>query len=90
MRVNKSHSQIIFTLISSGVMALLMSGVMTLVNRGLVENFLGLWGNAFLISWVVSFPASMLIIPRVRSLVDQMTQAVEKLEGSDEITSVAA
>ncbi|KAF0248171.1 MAG: hypothetical protein FD167_2427 [bacterium] len=85
MRVNEKYSQIIFVLISSGVMALLMSGVMTLVNRGLVDDFISLWLRAFVISWVVSFPASSIIIPKIRHFVEQVT-----VEGKDEITSIAA
>lgn len=85
MRVNEKYSQVVFTVISSGVMALLMSGVMTLVNRGLVDDFISLWVRAFLISWTVSFPASLIIIPQIRHLVERMT-----FEGREEITSVAA
>ncbi|MBI4852311.1 MAG: DUF2798 domain-containing protein [Acidobacteria bacterium] len=87
--MDKKYSQIVLTLISSGVMALLMSGVMTIVNRGLVDGFISLWFRAFVISWLISFPASLIIIPQIKNLVEKMM--VERSdEIASEITSVAA
>ncbi|MEM3728844.1 MAG: DUF2798 domain-containing protein [Candidatus Bathyarchaeia archaeon] len=51
-----------------------MSLVLTLINLGLVPDFPMRWFRAFLIGFAVSFPASLVIIPAVRRIVDRLAR----------------
>ncbi|MFC1893070.1 DUF2798 domain-containing protein [Chloroflexota bacterium] len=55
-------------------MALVMSLVMTIVNVGIVPSFLSIWLRSFLIGAGIGIPTAIIISPRVRQIVDKITQ----------------
>lgn len=65
---------VIFGLLLSGFMSLIVSGVATLRAVGLPADFFFLWMSAWVSSWMIAFPAVLLIAPRVRRFVDRNTR----------------
>jgi len=59
----------LFGFILSGLMSLAVSGIATLRNAGLVDDFLGLWVGAWLVSWMFAFPVVLVVAPITRRLV---------------------
>lgn len=53
-------------------MAFIMSGVLTAIIDGF-DNFIATWMLGFSIAWPVAFPVVLVIAPRVRRLVQQLT-----------------
>ena len=62
----------LFRLIPSALMSLLVSGLATFRNSGLVDRFVGLWGNAWLPFWFFAFPALIAAAPLARRLVGML------------------
>jgi len=65
----------LFALLLSGLMSLLVSGVATwnaLAGHG---GFASKWLGAWLHSWLVAFPAVMVVAPLVRKVVVRCVQA---------------
>ena len=60
---------ILFGFILSGVMCLLVSAIATLRAFGLGEGAFGLWMGAWLMSWLVAFPAVLFVGPMTRRFV---------------------
>jgi hypothetical protein len=67
------YAPLLFGLILSMCMSGIVSGVSTLSSVGLVDGFFGLWGGAWLKSWIVAFPAVLVIAPLARKLVGKLT-----------------
>jgi hypothetical protein len=65
----------LFSLLLSGLMSLLVSGVATWSTLDGQGGFASHWLNAWLHSWLVAFPAVMLVAPRVRWLVARLVVA---------------
>ena len=63
----------LFGLVLSGLMSLLVSGIATLRAVGLVDGVLALWMTNWLSSWVVAFPAVLVVAPLARRLVARLT-----------------
>lgn len=59
----------VFTFLMSLFMSFFMSGVITFINMGLIEGFIGLWGEAFIKAFVVAYPTIMVVVPQVRRIV---------------------
>ena len=58
----------LFALLLSGVMSFIVSGVALMRNLGEIPS-LPLWINAWLTSWLIAFPAVIIVAPLVRKLV---------------------
>jgi hypothetical protein len=56
-------------------MAFIMSGVLTAFNRGF-DNFLASWARSFVFAWLIAFPVVLIIVPRVRRLVQRLTAQI--------------
>ena len=61
----------LFALLLSGLMSFIVSGVALMRNLGDMPNAT-LWINAWLASWLVAFPAVILIAPVVRKIVSRL------------------
>ncbi len=67
--VSKKYEPLIFSLLMSLSMSVLMSGLITFVNLGLIDGFAFEWMKAFLESFIVAFPTTLILVPRVRKIV---------------------
>ena len=61
----------LFALLLSGLMSFIVSGVALMRNFGDMPSAT-LWINAWLASWLVAFPAVIVIAPLVRKIVGRM------------------
>ncbi|NNC64336.1 MAG: DUF2798 domain-containing protein [Gammaproteobacteria bacterium] len=50
-------------------MSALVSMIATIQTIGISEGFIGTWSRAWAASWIVAFPALMIVVPLVRRLV---------------------
>ncbi|MGE0233637.1 MAG: DUF2798 domain-containing protein [Flavobacteriaceae bacterium] len=69
------YQHIVMPLVLSIFMTLVISGVSTLRSIGLSENFLLLWPQAWLLSWMVAFPALLVVLPFVRRVVGMVVES---------------
>ena len=72
--IPKKYELLLFALLMSGFMSFLMSGVISFINVGLVENFINIWGSAFLKAYIVAFPSVVVVVPLVRKLVGKLIE----------------
>lgn len=68
------YAAILLPLVLSIIMTFIISGVSTLRGVGLTSDFLGLWMQAWGLSWVVAFPTLILVLPLVRRIVGMVVQ----------------
>ena len=61
----------LFALLLSGLMSFIVSGVALMRNLGDLPSA-ALWINAWLASWLVAFPAVIVIAPLVRKIVSRL------------------
>ncbi|MGB3245999.1 MAG: DUF2798 domain-containing protein [Sulfitobacter sp.] len=66
---------ILFGFILSGLMSFMVSGIATLRAAGPVEGFTSLWISAWVPSWLVAFPAVLVVAPITRRLVAKLVRA---------------
>jgi hypothetical protein len=74
IEISKRYYGLLFGVLMGIFMALVMSLVMTIVNVGIVPNFLSIWLRAFLVGAGIGIPTAVIISPRVRQIVDKITQ----------------
>ena len=65
---------ILFGFILSGVMCFLVSGISTLRALGIAEAAFVPWMGAWLMSWMIAFPAVLIVAPATRRLVAWMVR----------------
>jgi hypothetical protein len=65
---------VLFGFILSGVMCLLVSAIATLRAFGVGEGAVELWMGAWIFSWIVAFPAVLIVGPATRRLVAWMVR----------------
>ncbi|NWG10933.1 DUF2798 domain-containing protein [Candidatus Bathyarchaeota archaeon] len=73
MKINRKYEMVLFAVFVSMGMSFAMSLVLTIVNLGFVPGFLQKWLSAFAVGFLVSVPASLIIIPVVRIIVGKLT-----------------
>ena len=60
------------------IVTFLMTAVVSFVaiarSEGMSPEFLEVWVPAWLLSWVVAFPALLIILPNVKKLLDNITE----------------
>lgn len=74
-RLPKAWAAFITPLLLSICMTFVVSAIATLRSVGFTNDFVGLWMSAWGMSWVVAFPALLLILPLVRQLVGLICKA---------------
>jgi hypothetical protein len=67
------YAQILFGFILSGLMSLIVSGIATARAVGLADLF-SFWPGAWISSWLVAFPAVLVVAPIARKLVAKVTR----------------
>lgn len=73
LKVSRRYYSIVFAFLVSIGMSFFMSFALVLVNVGLVPNFLGIWLVGYAVSFLVSLPISLFLIPIIKKIVDKLT-----------------
>ena len=73
--VPKRFEIVVFSFFLSLFMSLLVSGISTARTLGLTDLFVAAWPGTFLSSWLVAFPAVLVVAPLVRRLVARLVKA---------------
>lgn len=68
---------IAFGFFLSMIMSAVISGVSTVTAVGLAPELPGVWIQAWLSSWVVAFPAVLVVAPLARRIVGRLTRPPE-------------
>ena len=63
---------VVFGFILSGLMSFLVSGVSTIRAAGIDAAFFGVWMSAWVPSWMLAFPAVLVVAPLTRRLVAKL------------------
>lgn len=63
---------LVFSLLMGAMMISLMTFVITVVNIGFTPDFLGRWGKAFLVAYVVGVPVIFFLAPVARKLTGRL------------------
>ena len=70
--------RIVFGIVMSFVLSSLMTCWVTWINLGFIDNFLTLWGKAFLLAWPAAALISITLGPFVQSLTASLFNTTEK------------
>lgn len=74
MRIPAKYDNLLFGGLLSLIMVTIISGTVVLVNQGLTPNLPQQWLKGFATAWPVAFPTVLVVAPRVRKLVAQLTE----------------
>lgn len=67
--IDRKNQHIVFAFLMALLMSCLMSLVISVFNVGFVNNIITIWLKAWSFTFVIAFPAVMLVSPVVRKLV---------------------
>lgn len=73
-KLSKRTAHFLTPLLVSLMMTCIVSAVSVLRAQGLSGQFLHVWLPAWGMSWVIAFPALLLVLPFVRHVVARMTE----------------
>ncbi len=73
MKLPKRYAPVLFALLMSISLSGLMSFVITAINTGLDGGFPARWLRSYALAWSMAFPLVTIAAPRVRSIVDHLT-----------------
>lgn len=76
--MHPKYAPILFGFLLSCFMSLIVSGIATFRAVGFPEDFLMLWGSAWLSSWAVAFPVVLVVAPIVRRMIARIVRAPEQ------------
>lgn len=68
------YNFLLMPLIVTFFMTCVVSGVSVLKSNGLSHEFIVDWVGAWMASWLVAFPALLVILPNVKKLLDKITE----------------
>ncbi len=66
--LHKKYLHYVQTLLLSGLMSFIMSGAITFINLGLVEHFMLIWFNAWVVAYIIAYPTILVVFPFARKL----------------------
>ena len=69
------YAPIVFGFILSGLMSFLVSGISTIRAVGLGDGLFALWLGNWSASWMIAFPAVLIVAPLTRKLVSKLVRA---------------
>ena len=72
--MNPKLAPILFGLLLSCFMTCIVSGIATLRVVGFASELPGLWFTSWMFSWVVAFPAVLVLAPMVRRFVASLVR----------------
>lgn len=73
MRINEKYYNVVFAIFVSLGMSIFMSLALAIVNVGIPPNFLNIWLIGFAVSFLVSIPISLILVPIIKKTVDKLT-----------------
>lgn len=73
-RLPPRYATFVMPLVLSVLMSLIVSGVSTLKSLGVGAAFFSTWPIAWFLSWLVAFPALLLVLPLVRRIVSLVVE----------------
>lgn len=73
-KIPARHAVIVMPFILSIFMTCLVSLISTLRSLGLADNLLQVWMGAWAMSWVVAFPALLLVLPLVKKITGMLVE----------------
>ncbi len=74
LKIPKKFVPLVAGMLMALMMSWIMSGIVTAINLGIPENFLSLWGNAFVKVAPIAFVAVMVVRPIVEKLVKKIVK----------------
>jgi hypothetical protein len=74
LMIPAKFASILFSFFLSIMMSSIVSGIATYNAVGLGDSFFNFWMMAWLKSWLVAFPAILVIAPLTRKLVGKLTK----------------
>lgn len=77
LRIPRRYATMLFAFLMSISLSALMSFVITAINTGFDAEFVSRWLHAYALAWSIAFPSVMFVAPRVRQLVDHITEKGE-------------
>lgn len=72
--INEKYQHLVFAFFMALLMSCIMSLVISVFNVGFVENILNIWIKAWSFSFLVAFPAVLLVSPTVKKLVNLVVE----------------
>jgi hypothetical protein len=76
LKVPARYSNLLFGGLLSFIMVTIVAGAVVLVNQGLTADFPLQWLKGFATAWPIAFPVVVIVAPRVRKIVVQLTGPV--------------
>jgi hypothetical protein len=73
LKISRKYYSVVFAVFVSLGMSFFMSLALTLINLGFVPDFHLIWLTGYAVSFLVSLPISLLLIPIVKRIVDKLT-----------------
>lgn len=73
--IHPKFAPYLFSLLLSGMMSCLVSGIATYRALGFVPNFVAEWMGAWGSSWLVAFPAVLIVAPIARRMVAMLVRS---------------
>jgi hypothetical protein len=74
MKIPSKYSNLLFGCLLSLIMVTVISGTVILANQGLTPDFPQLWLKGFATAWPIAFPTVLVVAPRVRKIVERLTE----------------
>lgn len=72
--ISARFAPVAFGFFLSMIMSAVISGVSTITTIGLTDELLGGWFRAWCSSWIIAFPAVLIVAPIVRRIVGRLTK----------------
>ncbi len=74
MHIHPRYANLLFGALLSAIMVSIISCVVLLLNQGLSADFPLRWLKSFASTWPIAFPTVLVVAPRVRRIVNRLTQ----------------
>ncbi|MGB5867224.1 MAG: DUF2798 domain-containing protein [Arcobacteraceae bacterium] len=68
--INKRYEFVLFAFLMALFMAGFMSFIVTLINVGFIDGIFSMWIEAYWKAFLVAFPTIIVVVPRVRKIVN--------------------
>lgn len=69
------YARIVMPLILSCFMTFIVSFISTLIGVGWTDDVLSLWMGSWAVSWLIAFPAVLIMLPLARRLTSRIVQS---------------
>ena len=73
LKLPRRHAPVLFALLMSVSLSGVLSAVITAVHSGIDGQFFGRWLPAYVLAWSLAFPGVTFAAPKVRRLVERIT-----------------